>query len=617
MDDEDIREAEEAKKLSTADEFAGFGSTGEDRNRYEAIMDLFRPSGETMGVKLLKKMGWREGQGLGPKVRRPAKGDESAETHLFAPDDPQMVAFVKKADFKGLGYQSEAQLHHEVGMPALSIASLADHSEPDDEDGMAPGLAFKRSSKGAKGHMKKGGFGVGILNDDGSDDDDPYSIGPKINYNRTVGIEKKQRKLTKSSLGAPNPLLKSNPVFRSQKRLSKADLRKCHDGRLPPDGFKLADQIHALATISLQDDPHKPPDVPVDWVSSKAPKPREAERTNSEYVSTADAAKTSTMDAKSRALLLGESPLPGKSVFDYLTPQARDRLAAASGKSNLPIARSEKAPAGYEVNEKEIKQTVDSPIPKLDKDTALQALTRGLTGWMPYSEDERKKSRYRTFLEISAGIKDGILEKAANMNGDAWVAEMNEFARAAQVFRPVSGTMASRFTTSSTSRANDASELVEKDHAADSLLTRPAIKPSDPAEEAAKIGMFGPLTRSVENFYPTRLLCKRFNVKPPANMVIDPGNEADRDLSRSHIASSGSRFASAGFQMDTDEHVLAPLESLQSLTTASHEREMSLGHEQAPAPVEIDAGRNEALEGERPGDAVFKAIFGSDDEDEL
>ena len=33
-------------------------------------------------------------------------------------------------------------------------------------------------------------------------------------------------------------------------------------------------------------------------------------------------------------------------------------------------------------------------------------------------------------------------------------------------------------------------------------------------------------------------------------------------------------------------------------------------------PVVIEPERNEALEGERPGEAVFKAIFGSDSEKE-
>jgi G patch domain-containing protein 1 len=35
-----------------------------------------------------------------------------------------------------------------------------------------------------------------------------------------------------------------------------------------------------------------------------------------------------------------------------------------------------------------------------------------------------------------------------------------------------------------------------------------------------------------------------------------------------------------------------------------------------PKDITVDAERNEALESERPGDAVFKAIFGSDDEDD-
>ena len=33
-------------------------------------------------------------------------------------------------------------------------------------------------------------------------------------------------------------------------------------------------------------------------------------------------------------------------------------------------------------------------------------------------------------------------------------------------------------------------------------------------------------------------------------------------------------------------------------------------------PDRVDAEKNEALEGERPGENIFKAIFGSDDEDE-
>ena len=116
MDEEDVREAEESRELQTSYEYAGFGSTNADATRRAGLMDLLKTGGETMGVKLLKKMGWREGQGIGPKVRRRANLDDAAvtgegqETYLFAPDNPPMIAFVQKGDHKGLGYEGEARL---------------------------------------------------------------------------------------------------------------------------------------------------------------------------------------------------------------------------------------------------------------------------------------------------------------------------------------------------------------------------------------------------------------------------------------------------------------------------------------------------------------------------
>ena len=73
MDEEDLAEAEEARKLQTADAFAGLGSTTGEQSQDGNLMDIFKTSGETMGVKLLKKMGWREGQGVGPQGRRKAR----------------------------------------------------------------------------------------------------------------------------------------------------------------------------------------------------------------------------------------------------------------------------------------------------------------------------------------------------------------------------------------------------------------------------------------------------------------------------------------------------------------------------------------------------------------
>lgn len=53
------------------------------------------------------------------------------------------------------------------------------------------------------------------------------------------------------------------------------------------------------------------------------------------------------------------------------------------------------------------------------------------------------------------------------------------------------------------------------------LLTRPREKLKDPAEEAARMGMFGVATRSVVSWQPTRLVCKRFAVEIPVSWNED------------------------------------------------------------------------------------------------
>ena len=104
----------------------------------DPVLDqLIRPAKETIGVKLLKEMGWKPGQGVGPKLTRKhkkrvesstkrlfgpslpsAKHDESTSSEededimnnqyrdfLFAPDDiPNFVAKPKENLF-GIGYQ--------------------------------------------------------------------------------------------------------------------------------------------------------------------------------------------------------------------------------------------------------------------------------------------------------------------------------------------------------------------------------------------------------------------------------------------------------------------------------------------------------------------------------
>ncbi|RAH87537.1 DUF1604-domain-containing protein [Aspergillus japonicus CBS 114.51] len=628
MDEEDIREAEEAKTVSTNNDFAGFGTTDAEMARRGGLMDLLKTTGETMGVKLLKKMGWREGQGVGPKVRRRANlgdgttqgGEDANKTYLFAPENPPMVAFIHKTDHKGLGFQGEARLDAR----ALTRGD-SDGEEDDSFFGkrlIAPGKPKQPKAK----ETRRGGFGVGVLNDTGSDDEDPYSMGPQISYNRVIGGDKKKKKKPKSIedakpvTGSSNPLITNKPVYIPKKVLaakSSSGFRKCHDGRLPLEGFLLIDGISNM-TISTQEKKYAAPEIPAGWKSNKTPTQKQDV---SNYVSTAEAAKASSLDPAARAALLGEAQLPGKSIFDWLTPEGRERIAKLTGKTDLPPALSEKAPKGYELSEAQKRKDLWDLVPKLDKQVAVQALTRAASGWMPYSEDLEKRRRYRAFLEVRAGLRDTMPDRVPGSTTDEWALELDEFARAAEVFKPMSGLMASRFTSASSGPRESSDKLDAT--SAEPLLSKPAAKPEDPAVEAARIGMFGPMTRSTISLYPTRLLCKRFNVKPPDHVQIDPGEATGR----ADAPPSDGRFQSAGYQNVPGPKELVSREVMnQLLVDAGRSGSLTSGAEDASSaqaalvvlrePVVIEPERNEALEAERPGEAVFKAIFGSDDEDE-
>ena len=639
MDDEDLAEAEEARKLETADAFAGLGSTAGDRSQNDTFMDILKTSGETMGVKLLKKMGWREGQGVGPKVRRKARLDEDQElgdgsnqqTHLFAPEDSSMISFIRKSDSKGLGFEGEERLSG--GTNVVGTTKPTDPASNDEEEITAFGALKNVNKTNKKKSERKGGFGMGVLNDNGSDDEDPYQMGPSISYNRVIGGDKKKKKKLEASRSSANPLLNSKPVFISKKASAGragAGFRKCSDGRLPLDGFVLSTDIDPLSSILSQDGKYPPPKIPPGWKSSKTSgNPNVSASAQPAYQSPATVAAASKLSPKSRAALLGETVLPGKSVFDYLNPNARARIASATNNPNLPPALGE----GDTHLSSSHPRKLSSLVPPLAKETALAALGRGTAGWVPYAEDPPKRTRYRLFLEIRAGLRpEGTLpDRAPGTSNDDWVAEMNEFAHAAEIFKPVTGMMASRFTSSS-SAPKLASDNVRSEGSADAQpLAGPTTKAKTPAEEAAAVGMYGPLTRTVENFYPTRLLCKRFNVKPPAHVQVDPGggpagpgsgappppppSTHSRALPQKslelvgksvmdELRSSVAGMSGSGFKVERDDDGVGE--------AAPQGRRRSGDDDE----VVIDTEKNEAIEKERPGEEIFRAIFGSDSEDD-
>lgn len=633
MDEEDLADAEEARGIQTSDAFAGLGRrSGTGESALGGLADLFRPGGETMGIKLLKRMGWREGQGVGPKVRRHARlGDDgreasSATTHLFAPEDMPTAKIVRKTDKKGLGFEGDLSLEGLLGKDG------GGDSDRDDDDAMGPLIRPRPLPSASKSKPKsgRGGIGMGVLNDTGSDDEDPYEIGPRISYSRIVGggDKKKKKKGLSANTAIANPALKQTPVFISRKTaLAKASQKLTgHDGRPPLEGFVFGKHPDELIVAINSSTKYPRPTIPPGWRPSPRPLAVDATdtATTAAFVSTAEAARASKLDPRSRAEVLGEKQLPGKSVFDFMTPEARDRLAAASGRTDLPRGLGQ-MPAGASVpSEEERRRELLRQVPELDKATALAALARGAGGGAPYADDDEKRARYRAYLEHwaagggSSTTAPPLPRAAKGMSDDDWLRELAEFQSCARIFKPMTGFMASRFTTSTTTTTSSSSPASA---GRESLVSRPPPKPKDPAEEAAAMGMFGPLTRSVVDFYPTRLLCKRFGVPPPPHVKSDgagddvPGKSSARDK-QWQMPTQQQYEPYYGSPAQQQQQQQQPSDVDLQRSQLGHAAVSGFGQVQAPEPVVVDPDRNAALEGNRAAEEVFKSIFGDSDDDE-
>ncbi|THH12066.1 hypothetical protein EW145_g253 [Phellinidium pouzarii] len=622
MDEEDLAELRDSQKLVDTTEEMDLdfwdrsrkietGETEKDSITSTLEATLLPAPRDSVGAQILKKMGWRLGHGIGPKVtyeqrkrqlallqgasalrdnQEDAGDHEEAKKHLYPALDTKVPSFRKKDNRHGLGYAP--------GKGLMEIES----AESSDKAGQEASISA--------------GFGLGALNDADEDDLDVYDR-DSVRVNRRLAYDEDEDKERIIISSRSKIARKDRPIS-----LKASTLNNQAAGRRTAfrNGVPCLPQFMIAEKPVTEDQWFPPPKVPEGW----SPNPQRVWMQDKENIKTAqDTAvppehdqgwRKAGLTHAQRGNLLGEKPLANtRSIFDYLAPKDRERLKNLATERMQPESSTSTEPGPMPAPPKH-----EQTFPRLDPQVAKMALQ----GFQPFTTDPMKQSRYTMFLQAQATGADSVpFGRAPGQAEDSFARELQDYARSAQIFKPVSGAMAGRFTRAAIiDTGPKAIEGLHQPVEEGSYLSMPAEvveekKEESAKENAARLGMFGPLTRETKSWMPAKLLCKRFGLKEP---IV----ELPKDTSPLSAPSGGADWQNGGVLSLTDvpeaESAGATkieegdsLESSLSTRKGWHERDIgNIGLGEDPTQ-----GRD-ILTYQRPEMDIFKAIFASDDEGE-
>ena len=317
-----------------------------------------------------------------------------------------------------------------------------------------------------------------------------------------------------------------------------------------------------------------------------------------------------------RGKALGETPLPSKprSVFEYLSEKDRERLKNFVPPKNRP---QEPTPATRPPSPPEPPFTPGKFVyPRIEPSVAKAALL----GFKPFTSDPVKQARYTAYLQSQSEVVSDEerlqLKQKPGQDLENLQLELEEYAQAATVFKPLSGAMAGRFTTAKVVDLGPA--VIEGLHTPSLSVPPPETeRPETKVEEpetakthAVKHGMYGVLTRETSAWVPARLLCKRFGVKEPELEA----REEDPGLSSK---------AQTGLETEAlfpEAELVATGSGGDSSAAAASRSASGGGHPKSRDLNNVGLGEDETqgadiLTYQKPERSIFKAIFASDEED--
>ncbi|XP_049896144.1 G patch domain-containing protein 1 isoform X4 [Epinephelus moara] len=557
MDEEDFSEHGIApREITTSQEFS---SSRRDATREKArainaqaalipgdtlLEELIAPASSSIGVELLMKMGWKEGQGVGPRVKRKARrqqtdgssrvlgpalppaGSEHSEDDdddddddeefapenvTFAPKDVTPFDFTPRTGVQGLGYRGL-----DPGL-ALLGGGAPEHIDLFRPQSEARSRLFGGAHRGSRrGGVAGQAFGVGALEDD---DEDIYHRDSMSRYDTVLGGEEPGDGLY--GWTAPQQYTKKKDKSKDASYLGKI-----------LEGFTLAQKSSEEKTIfpppSLPRD-YRPvhrfrPSLDVSGLSGVSPALAEALRNSRGHMVTEEPQQGGRhqLDSGQRRALLGEDTLQGpSSVMELLKPEDRQRLLNLRNSSNLPATKTTTPPshdtarslagsvpaASSSVSSSSVSSSSSGFQQQQEALTAWRGVQSSSQTFRPFEKNPSKQARYELYLKrLQQGDKDG-LEQSLDPGMTEWERsrEREEFVRASILYRPTSSSLSSRFTRAKNSEDDEDSVEVVRDEEGD----------VDDKQAAVKMKMFGKLTRETFQWHPDKLLCKRFNVPDP------------------------------------------------------------------------------------------------------
>ncbi|NXK69389.1 GPTC1 protein, partial [Sylvietta virens] len=532
MDEEDLSEFGIAPKdITTTDDFA---SNAKDRIKEKARQiagvvapipgttafdDLIGPSKITIGVELLRKMGWKEGQGIGPRVKRKpcrqkpdptvkiygcalppglSEGSEDEEDDYqpenvtFAPKDVMPVDLTPKENVHGLGYKGLDPSQALFGVSAREHLNLFTGGSEETSNL----LGDVRHSKGRKLGITGQAFGVGALEEE---DDDIYATDTLSKYDTVLKDEE------------PGDGLYGWTAPKQYKSKKRPEREFKYIGKVLA-GFSLASKSSSPIKV------YPPPSLPRNYRPVHYFRPvlragnanshlqKALEESTGKLESDATHQSRHALNAAQRREQLGETELkgPAPSILEYLSEKDRERLKEVK-------QASEQQMKAKIVSQQSPSSRFQSPSPedatnKWRMQLGEQLVNAGSSDFKPFAKNPEKQKRYENFVKsLKQGEKDR-LERFLDPNMTEWERgrEQEEFFRAAIFYRSSNSTLSSRFTRA---KYEDDVDKVE--------VPRDQENDIDDKETAVKMKMFGKLTRDNFEWHPDKLLCKRFNVRDP------------------------------------------------------------------------------------------------------